>query len=104
MTIGSDYRHSVFSIVKPSPAMSRVELIDGATAVTRWSGKLVLSGDYVVIVLTQDGQDASHLKLAATLRWDCVLSPRSVDRCKHRDAGLEGAGMRHASTSPGRGP
>ena len=104
MTIGSDDRQSVFSIVKPSPAMSQIEFIDGATAVTHWSGKLVLSGDYVVIVLTQGGQGTSHFKLAVTLRWDSVLSPRSVDRCKHRDAGLEGAGMRHASTSPGRGP
>ena len=55
MTIGSADRHNVFSIVKPTPAISRIEFIDGATAVTHWSGKLVLSGDYVVIVLTQGG-------------------------------------------------
>lgn len=78
MTIGSDDRQSVFSIVKPSPGMSRIEFIDGATAVTHWSGKPVLSVDYVVIVLAQGGQGVSHFKRAVTLRW--VRAPGGRDQ------------------------
>src|SRR6185295_12599909 len=54
MEISSDNHLAVFSLIKPSPAASRIEFVKNAAAVRRWSGILSVSGKYVVTVFAQD--------------------------------------------------
>lgn len=66
--LASSDQHAVFSLIKPSPAMSRIEFVPKAAGVTQWSGRLALSGDYVVEVFTHDNRQVSHFRLQVTLR------------------------------------
>ena len=67
MEINSDNHQALFSLVKPSPAMSKIEIVEKAGGVTRWSGRLTMSGDYVVTVFTHDREAASRFKLRVTM-------------------------------------
>ncbi len=67
MQISSGDHRTLFSLVKPSPAMSKIVVLEGAGGVKRWSGRLTESGDYLVTVFTHD-QAASRFKLRITLR------------------------------------
>jgi hypothetical protein len=61
MEIGSNNGHAVFSLSTPD-----YEIVDGASGVKRWSGKLKLSGDYYVTVFTR--KDTARFKLKVTLQ------------------------------------
>ncbi|HSS21667.1 MAG TPA: hypothetical protein VLL54_16460 [Pyrinomonadaceae bacterium] len=68
MEISSDNHLAVFTLVKPSPAASRIEFVKDAVGVTRWSGTLKVSGDYAVKIFAQDLDAFSRFKLRVTLR------------------------------------
>ncbi len=66
--INSDNHQTLFSLIKPSPAMAKYEIVERAGAVKRWSGRLTASGDYLIAVFTHNREAASHFKLRVTLR------------------------------------
>jgi len=68
LEISSDNHLAVFTLVKPSPAASRNDVIKNALGVRRWSGILTISGDYVVTVFAPDRDAFSRFKLRVTLR------------------------------------
>ena len=68
MEISSDHHQAMFSLIKPSPGMVKYEIVERAGGVKRWSGRLMMSGDYMVVVFTQDREAASRFKLRVTLR------------------------------------
>ena len=65
--ISSDNHQALFSLVKPSPFMVKFDIVEGAGAVKRWSGRLTDSGNYLVTVFTHDQEAASRFKLRVTL-------------------------------------
>ncbi len=65
--IASDNHQALFSLIKPSPAMAKFDIVERAGAVKRWSGRLRESGDYLVTVFTHD-REAARFKLRVTLR------------------------------------
>ena len=67
LAISSDNHHAVFSLVKPSPAMVKSEIVERAGGVTRWSGRLLEPGNYLVTVFTRDRDAASRFTLRVTL-------------------------------------
>ena len=67
MEIRSGDGRAVFTLVQPSPAMVRHDIIKGAGGVKRWSGKLAKTGDYGVVVFTR-GAARTRFKLGVTLR------------------------------------
>ena len=66
MEISSDNRQAEFTLIKPSPAASRNELVKDAAGVKRWSGTLTMSGDYRVTVFTLD-RESVRFRLRVTL-------------------------------------
>jgi hypothetical protein len=68
LEIGSDNHLAVFTLIKPSPAASRIEFVANAARVKRWSGTLTISGDYVVRVFASDPDAVSRFKLRVKLR------------------------------------
>ena len=68
MEISSDNHLAVFTLIKPSPAASRIEVVKDAVGVRRWSGTLKISGDYLVTVFAPDRDAFSRFKLRVTLR------------------------------------
>jgi hypothetical protein len=68
LEISSDNHLAVFTLVKPSPAGSRIEVVENAVGVRRWSGILRISGDYLVTVFAPDRDAFSRFKLRVTLR------------------------------------
>ncbi|HST53766.1 MAG TPA: hypothetical protein VLJ61_17290 [Pyrinomonadaceae bacterium] len=67
VSVSSNDRQALFSLVKPSPGMSEYEIVEKAGGVRRWSGRLTKSGDYLVSVFTREKEN-SHFKLRVTLR------------------------------------
>ena len=65
--MSSDNRQALFSLIKPSPAMVKYDIVERAAAVKRWTGRLTESGTYLVTVFTHDRESASHFKLRVTL-------------------------------------
>ena len=65
--IASDTGEAAFSLVQPSPAMARYDIVEGAANVKRWSGTLSLSGNYLIQVFTHHSR-SSHFRLKVTLR------------------------------------
>ena len=61
-------RQALFSLIKPSPSMAKYETVARASGVKRWSGRLVVSGDYLVQVFTRERGAGTHYKLRITLR------------------------------------
>jgi hypothetical protein len=61
MEITSDNGEAVFSLSTPD-----YEIVEDASGVKGWSGKLKLSGDYIVTIFTR--KEASRFKLRVTLR------------------------------------
>ena len=68
LEMSSDNHQALFSLIRPSPAMVRFDIVERAGAVKRWSGRLTESGNYLVTVFTHDREAASHFKLRITLR------------------------------------
>ena len=68
MEISSDKHQVVFSLMKAAPSMAKLEIVQGAGGVKHWSGRLTMTGDYIVTVLTPDREANSHFKLRVTLR------------------------------------
>ncbi len=68
MEMSSDNHHAMFSLIKPSPAMATQDIVEKAGAVKRWSGRLSISGNYMIVVATQDRKAASRFSLRVTLR------------------------------------
>lgn len=68
MPISSDNHLAVFTLIKPSPAGSKIEFVANAARVKRWSGTLTMSGDYLVTVFASDPEALSRSKLRVTLR------------------------------------
>lgn len=68
MEISSDNHLAVFTLIKPSPAASRNDVVKNAVSVRRWSGTLKISGDYLVTVFAPDRDAFSRFKLRITLR------------------------------------
>ena len=68
MKIGSSDGQAMFSIVKPSPAGSRNEIVERAGGVRRWSGGLTLTRNYQITVFTHAAEAVSRFKLRITLR------------------------------------
>ena len=66
--INSSNHQAMFSIIKPSPAGSKNEVVDNARGVKSWSGTLTMNGDYRITVFTREEQDVSRFKLRVTLR------------------------------------
>lgn len=62
MEISSDNGEAVFSLATPD-----YEIVEDASGVKRWVGKIKLAGDYFVTVFTR-GKAASRFKLKVTLR------------------------------------
>jgi hypothetical protein len=65
LEISSDNHLAVFTLIEPSPAASRIEMVKDAVGVRRWSGTLKISGDYLVTVFAPDRDAFSRFKLAA---------------------------------------
>lgn len=68
LEISSDNHLAVFTLIKPSPAASRIDFVKNAVGVRRWSGTLKISGDYLLTVFAPDRDALSHFKLRITLR------------------------------------
>ncbi|MDT5122592.1 MAG: hypothetical protein QOC96_2074 [Acidobacteriota bacterium] len=68
MEISSDNHQALFSLIKPSPAMAKIEIVERAGGVKRWSGRLTESGDYLVTVFTREREAVSRFKLRVMLR------------------------------------
>jgi hypothetical protein len=51
--VSSKNHQVLFTLVKPSPGGAKIEFVEGAGGVRRWSGPLKMSGDYLVIVFTR---------------------------------------------------
>ena len=66
--ISSDNHHAMFTLIKPSPGGSKFEVVEKASAVKRWSGRLTMTGNYLVTVFTQERKAGSRFKLRITLR------------------------------------
>lgn len=66
--VSSRNHQALLTLVKPSPFGSRIEFVERAAGVRRWSGRLKLSGDYQVIVFTRQQEGSAHFKLRVTLR------------------------------------
>jgi hypothetical protein len=66
MQVSSSNDLALFTLVKPSPNEAKIEFVEGAARVKRWSGRLKMSGDYLVIVFTRAG--FSRFKLHVKLR------------------------------------
>jgi hypothetical protein len=65
--MSSDNQQALFSLIKPSPARAKNDIVERAGAVKRWSGRLTESGNYLVQVFTHGRESASHFKLRVTL-------------------------------------
>ncbi len=68
LEVSSDNHQALFSLIKPSPAMVKYDVVEHAGAVKSWSGRLTESGNYLVTVFTHDREAASRFKLRITLR------------------------------------
>lgn len=68
LQIHSPGGRAAFSLIKPSPAMAKYEIMEKAGGVKHWSGRLALSGDYLVLVFCQNGKAAAPFTLTVTLR------------------------------------
>jgi hypothetical protein len=68
MEISSDNHQALFSLIKPSPGMVKYEIVERAGGVKRWSGRLTMDGDYIVVVVAQGREAGSRFKLRVTLR------------------------------------
>jgi hypothetical protein len=68
MEVSSNNPQALFTLVKPYPGASKIEFVEGAGGVKRWSGKLKMSGNYLVIVFTRQQAGWSRCKLHVTLR------------------------------------
>jgi hypothetical protein len=66
--VSSNSRQALFTLVKPSPGGSKNEFVTNASGIKRWTGKLEMSGDYVIIVFTRQQKGLAHFKLRLTLR------------------------------------
>ena len=68
MEVSSKNHQVLFTLVKPSPSEAKIEFVEKAGGVRRWSGRLKMSGDYLVIVFTRQQAGLSRFKLHVTLR------------------------------------
>jgi hypothetical protein len=68
MEVSSKNHQALFTLVKPSPSEAKIEFVEKAGGVRRWSGRLKMSGDYLVIVFTRQQAGLSRFKLHVTLR------------------------------------
>jgi hypothetical protein len=68
MEISSSNQQAMFTLIKPSAAMAKIEFVENAAGVKRWSGKLAMSGDYMVVVFTRGAEASSRFKLRVTLQ------------------------------------
>jgi hypothetical protein len=66
--IYSSNHQAMFTIIKPSPAGSRNEVVEKAGGVKRWSGTLAMNGNYRITVFTREEEAVSRFKLRVTLR------------------------------------
>lgn len=66
--VSSKNHQALFSLVKPSPGGAKIEFVERAGGVRRWSGRLKMSGDYLVMVFTRQQEGLSRFKLRVTLR------------------------------------
>jgi hypothetical protein len=66
--ISSDNNQAVFSLIQPSPGMVKYEIVERAGRVKRWSGRLKMSGNYLVVVWTPEREANSRFKLSVRLR------------------------------------
>ena len=66
--INSSNHQAQFTIIKPSPAGSKNEVVENARGIKRWSGTLAMNGDYRITVFTREEEDVSRFKLRVTLR------------------------------------
>ena len=66
--LSSGNHRALFTLVKPSPGAAKIEFVERAAGVRRWSGRLTLSGDYQVIVFTRQQEGLSRFKLRVNLR------------------------------------
>lgn len=64
--ISSSNHQAMFTIIKPSPAGSKNEVVEKARGVKRWSGALAMNGDYWITVFTRE--EEGRFKLRVTLR------------------------------------
>ena len=63
MEVRSNNQQALFTLIKPSPAMAKIEFVEKADSMKRWSGKLAMSGDYIVLVCARGAEDSSRFKL-----------------------------------------
>ena len=66
--VSSGNHQALFTLVKPSPGGVKTKFVERAAGVRRWSGRLKISGDYLVIVFTRQQPGVSRFKLRLTLR------------------------------------
>jgi hypothetical protein len=66
--INSSNHQAMFTIIKPSPAGSKNEVVEKARGVKRWSGTLAMNGDYRIMVFAREEEAVSRFELRVTLR------------------------------------
>lgn len=66
--INSSNHQAMFTIIKPSPAGSKNEVVEKARGLKGWSGTLAMDGDYRITVFTREEEAVSRFKLRITLR------------------------------------